>query len=110
MKVHLVKRQTIIDFIAKNQQSKSGFEDWLLKIKVADWSNTNNIKDTFASADFLGKGSNRVIFDIGGNKYRLICKYHFGTKNVHLFIKWIGTHAEYDKICKAGKQYTINKY
>jgi len=42
--------------------------------------------------------------------FRSDTKYYFGTKNVHISIKWIGTHAEYDKICKAEKQYTINKY
>jgi len=110
MKIHLIKRQTIINFIAKNQQSKAGFDDWLYKVKHSDWSNTNNVKETFSSADFIGKSTDRVIFDIGGNKYRMICKYYFGTKNVHISIKWIGTHAEYDKICKAEKQYTINKY
>lgn len=110
MKIHLIKRQTIVDFIAKNKQSTSGFENWLSKIKYADWSDTNDIKNTFKSADLLGKGTKRVIFDIGGNKYRMICTYQFGNKNVHLFIKWMGTHAEYDKICKKGKQYNINQF
>lgn len=77
MKVHLIKRQTIVDFMVKNKQSTSGFEDWMRKLKHADWSDTINIKETFKSADFLGKGTQRVIFDIGGNKYRMICKYQF---------------------------------
>ena len=65
---------------------------------------------TFPSADLLGKGSNRVIFDIGGNKYRMIGKYAFGDIQVHLFICWIGTHAEYDKLCNAGEQCSVNNY
>ncbi len=40
----------------------------------------------------------------------MICKYAFGEKQVHLFVLWIGTHAEYDKLCKKGEQYTINIY
>ncbi len=40
----------------------------------------------------------------------MICKHHFGKKNVHLFIKWIGTHAEYIKLCSKGKQFEINAY
>ncbi|MFZ9847108.1 MAG: type II toxin-antitoxin system HigB family toxin [Flavobacteriales bacterium] len=43
-----------------------------------------------------------MVFNIGGNNYRLICGYAFGKKFIHLYIKFIGTHAEYDKIdaCK----------
>ncbi|WP_394367549.1 type II toxin-antitoxin system HigB family toxin [Mangrovibacterium lignilyticum] len=36
----------------------------------------------------MEKGSNRVVFNIGGNKYRVICQYYFGRQKVHLFIKW----------------------
>ena len=57
-----------------------------------------------------GKGTNRLIFNVGGNEYRILCKYQFGKKMVHLFVLWIGTHAEYDKLCAEGKQYTIEKY
>lgn len=61
-------------------------------------------------ADVIGKRSNRIIFNIGGNRYRMICKYHFGKVNVHLFIMWIGTHAEYSKLCDKSLQYTIKFY
>ena len=65
---------------------------------------------TFNSADILGRGSDRIVFNIAGNNFRLICKYHFGKEKVHLFVKWIGTHAEYTKLCKDAKQYDINAY
>ena len=109
MKVRLIKMQTIIDYITSNTQSKSGFEIWMKKIKYADWSDINDIKDSFNSVDQIA-GTNRLIFDIGGNKYRMICSYKLGIKNCHIYINWIGTHAEYDKICKLNKQFTIDKY
>lgn len=109
MKVRLIKVQTIIDFILTNKQSKSGFDIWMNKIKYASWTDIHDIKETFKSADLLS-GTNRIIFNIGGNKYRIICSYIIGRKNFHLYINWIGTHAEYDKICKLNQQYTINKY
>ena len=59
---------------------------------------------------YWGNGSNRVVFDVGGNNYRVICKYWFGITRVHLYVKWIGTHAEYDKICALRKQYNVNEY
>lgn len=68
------------------------------------------INETFGSADLLGDGSNRIVFNIAGNNYRMICKYHFGITRVHLFIKWIGTHAEYAKLCDGNKQYTVDTY
>lgn len=68
------------------------------------------MKQTYNTADLLGKSSSRVVFDIAGNNYRMICKYFFGARQAHLFVCWLGTHAEYDKICKQGGQYTINLY
>jgi mRNA interferase HigB len=110
MKIHLIKQQTIIDFAKKHSSSISAFEDWILKTKVATWQNFNDIKKTFNTADVLGKSSNRVVFDINGNHYRMICKVAFGEKNTHVFVCWIGTHAQYDKLCNKGDQYTINIY
>ncbi len=110
MKTHLIKKQSIEDYILKNARSRASFEIWLSIIKRVDWKEPNEIIKTFNSADILGKGSARVVFNIGGNNYRLICKYHFGNTKVHLFIKWIGTHAEYTKLCNEGKQYDIDVY
>jgi mRNA interferase HigB len=110
MKVHLIKKQTIEDYVLKNSRSRTSFKIWLSIVKRADWNGPNEIISTFSSADVLGKGSERVVFNIGGNDYRLICKYHFGITRVHLFVKWIGTHAEYTKLCNDGKQYEIDIY
>lgn len=110
MKVHLIKKQTLEEFTQHHPRSKASLVDWVDKIKFADWENPNDMNETFNTVDFLGKSSNRVIFDIGGNNFRMICKYVFGVKQVHLFVCWLGTHAEYDKLCKQGEQYTINHY
>ena len=110
MRVHLIKKQTIEDYVADNVGSRIPFQDWLNKMKFADWKSAADIKKTFGAADLLGKGSSRVVFDVGGNNYRMIGKYMFGDKQVHLFVCWLGTHAEYDKLCKDNKQYTVNIY
>lgn len=110
MKVRLVKQQTITNYVSKNQNSRKYFDEWLIKLYNSDWSNTNEIKQTFNSADILGKSSSRIVFNIGGNHYRMICKFHFGKKKVHLFIMWIGTHAEYSKLFDGDHQYTIKSY
>ncbi|PBQ32941.1 hypothetical protein CNR22_14545 [Sphingobacteriaceae bacterium] len=110
MRINLIKRQTVKDFVLRNSGSKKAFEDWLFKIKAADWEVPGDMKTTFNSVDFLGKNCHRVVFDIGGNNYRLICKYAFGDNEVHLFICWIGTHAHYDELCSENRQYTVSLY
>ena len=110
MKVHLIRKETIEAYATANARSRSSFTEWLNKLKYADWSKPTDIQTTFGTADLLGKSSNRVVFDIGGNNYRMICKYVFGERQVHLFVCWIGTHAAYDKLCNKNEQYTVNIY
>lgn len=110
MKVHLIKKQSIEDYVRDNARSRTSFETWLSIIKGADWEQPKDIITTFSRADILGKGTERVVFNIGGNNYRLICKYHFGKSRIHLFVMWIGTHADYSQLCKDGEQYDISNY
>ncbi len=67
---------------------------WAHVVRAADWSNPTDVKRMFRSADILPGG--RVIFDIGGNKYRLVAAVHYRGKRV--YIRFVGTHAEYDRI------------
>lgn len=110
MKVHVIKLKTIQKYYTRNTNSKRSFNLWIKFIEKADWKTPKSIIDTFGNADILGNGTERVVFNIGGNKYRMICSYYFGKKNVHLYINWIGTHAEYTEICDDNHQYKINKY
>lgn len=108
MKVNVIKKRNIESYIEKHSTAIDGFATWLSIIKGADWKTLNDLRETIPSGDVIG--GNRVIFNIGGNKYRMICKYLFGKKTVSLYIKWIGTHAEYTKICDKKEQYTIDDY
>ena len=110
MKIRLIKRKTIDKYIIDNARSRSSFREWLSNLDDACWETPDDIVSLFNHADLLGNGSNRVVFNVGGNNYRVICKYWFGTTKVHLYVKWIGSHAEYDKLCDSGKQYSINNY
>jgi mRNA interferase HigB len=110
MKVHLIKEQTIRNYVVGHAPGKSSFENWLTALKYTDWATPEDIRQTFGSVDLLGNGSDRVVFNIGGNNYRMICKYYFGTANIHLFIYWIGTHAEYDELCDNGEQFTVKVF
>lgn len=67
---------------------------WVHVVRAADWSKPTDVKQMFRSADILRNG--RAIFDIGGNKYRLVASIHYRGKRV--YVRFIGTHAAYDKI------------
>jgi mRNA interferase HigB len=110
MRIHLIKKQSIEAYILNHPESKRVFFSWLSTIKYSNWNKPEEIKHTFASADLLCNGSNRVIFNIGGNNHRMICKYFFGGKKNHLFVCWIGSHSEYIEICDQRKQFTINQF
>ena len=110
MRVHLIKEKTIEDFIVDHADSRVGLKMWLSLIRTADWNSPNDLLTTFGSADLLGNGTERVVFNIAGNNYRLIAKYDFAKTRVHLTICWIGTHAEYTKLCRAGNQYAVRAY
>jgi mRNA interferase HigB len=110
MRVRLVRDKTILNVVSRRRWHTAGFTSWLDKLKYTELDQPSDILDVFPSADILGKGSQRVIFNIGGNKYRLICRYYFGSRFVHLYDCWLGTHAEYDILCKKNLQYTIRTY
>lgn len=66
---------------------------WYAEANAAEWTKPQDLKDRFPSADFIG---DRVVFNIKGNTYRLIVAVYFPGRI--MFIKFIGTHAEYDEI------------
>ena len=106
MRVNLIKELTIMNYARKHAESKSSCIDFINKIKAADWEVPEHMKETFTTVDTLGKGSERAVFDIGGNNHRFICKYRFGRTSVQLYVQWLGTHAEYSALCKKSEQYT----
>jgi mRNA interferase HigB len=110
MKVHLIKLQTIEKYAKEHAGSRSAFELWITKVKCADWDIPEHMLHTFGTADLLGNGSRRVVFNIGGNHHRMICQYAFGASQVHLFVCWIGTHAAYTALCDSREQYIISDY
>lgn len=74
--------------------AEQALRTWVHVVRAADWSRPTDVKDTFRSADVIGQG--RVVFDIGGNKYRLVAAIHYRGKRV--YIRFIGTHRDYDRI------------
>lgn len=95
-------------FFRVHARSKVSFERFNEIIKNADWESIHNVNRTFGAADLIK--NDRRVFNVGGNNYRVICAYWFGPRMVHLYVKWIGTHGEYTKLCKENLQYTVDLY
>lgn len=101
MKVKIFKWANIVYLYKDDSIMAKAFETFRTKLEYCDWHTPNDIQKTFRSADTItckGKKFNRVVFNIGGNKYRLICGYKFGNSKVMLYIRFAGTHEDYDNI------------
>ncbi len=92
--MRIISRSKIRDFTKKHPDAKVGLDLWYKKVKRSKWSNFNDMKTDFGSVDYLGK--NRYVFNIKGNHYRLVAIVQIVRKVS--FIRFIGTHKEYDKI------------
>ncbi len=99
MKVNLVKWVNVLEIIEKDKEMLNAFVKFYEKLKEAKWKKPNDVLKTFNSADIINcKTSNRIVFNISGNKYRLITGYYFGKTIVNLYVKFVGTHSQYDKL------------
>jgi len=96
--VHQVKRiiakSTLREFWEKHREAEQYLKTWYDTAKSSKWNSPNDIKKAYVSASILK--NNRVVFNIKGNTYRLIVKFNY--EKQWAFIRFIGTHSEYDKI------------
>lgn len=92
--MRIIARKKIVDYYTIHPQAKTALNEWYTKTEEAEWKNLMDIKQTFNSVDYVG--NQHYVFNIKGNDFRLVVVIKFTPKNV--FIRFIGTHAEYDKI------------
>jgi mRNA interferase HigB len=100
--MNIYNRTTLVDYWRKHSDARTALELWYHDVKSLKWQKPNDIKKDYSTADIIP--NNRVVFDIKGNKYRLVAEINY--QKGWLFIKFVGTHSEYDKIDAT----TINKY
>lgn len=92
--MHVISRLKLIKFWEKHKDAETPLRVWFKKVEQAKWKNVNELKADFPSADYVG--NDRVVFDVKGNKYRIVVLVFFSGQK--MFIRFVGTHAEYDKI------------
>lgn len=92
--MRIVTFSKIKAFINAHAGADVALREWYFKTKRSDWGKLNDVKLTFNSVDYVG--NDRYVFNIKGNDYRLVAIIIFASRKV--YIRFIGTHAEYDKI------------
>lgn len=92
--MRVIAISTLRDFWDRYRDSEQGLKIWNEKMKNADYQNVHEVKQQTPSADNVG--NNRVVFNICRNKYRLIVVFRYKLQRV--YIRFVGTHKEYDKI------------
>ena len=92
--MRVIAKKTLREFWIKHNDCEQQLKAWYEEASFATWKTPKDIKREYPSASFLE--DNRVVFNVKGNHYRLVVKisYSFGM----IWIRFIGTHAEYDDI------------
>lgn len=92
--MRVIAKKILRDFWQKHADSEEQLKTWHKEASKAIWKSPVDIKDEYANASILKGG--RVVFNICGNKYRLIVDINYNRQ--WLFIRFIGTHKDYDKV------------
>ncbi|AME28446.1 type II toxin-antitoxin system HigB family toxin [Caballeronia sordidicola] len=89
--MHIISKPPLIAFWTKHPAAEPPLRAWLRVMQDKNFKDLNDLKTTFGAADYVKP---HTVFDIGGNKYRLIAAIHYNTHKV--FVRNVLTHAEYD--------------
>ena len=90
--MHIITRKRLLEFAKKHPDCSTALESWYRIVKRTNFNSFNDLRQTFPSADIVG---NLTVFNIGGNKARLIAAIHYNTNRI--YIRHILTHKEYDR-------------
>jgi mRNA interferase HigB len=92
--VVVITKTILQEFGKSHADAIEPLNDWWAKTRKADWATLQDIKNTFNSVDYVG--NDRYVFNIKGNKYRLVAMIFFDIRTI--YIRYVGTHTNYDKI------------
>lgn len=95
--MRIIKPATVRSWASRHADAAAALERWMALIEDAEWKNLAQLRAVISSADevMVESGRRVVVFNIGGNKYRLIAAVHYHTQIVYAML--FMTHAEYDK-------------
>jgi mRNA interferase HigB len=90
---NIIARKTLLEYCKKYPEAAVALQEWYYDLLKSEFKNFNELKKVYGNASLVG--DDRVIFNIMGNKYRLVVRIVFEYKAIQ--VKWFGTHSEYDK-------------
>jgi mRNA interferase HigB len=90
--MRIIKRGALEQFWEKHPDSKASLESWYTVVRGAQWQTPAEMKRIYPNADLVGR---RTVFNISGNKYRMIARVSYRTQRV--FVLYLLTHAQYDR-------------
>ncbi len=100
--MRIIAKRTLRDFWEKHPESEQPLKSWYDEAAKSVWKSFLDIRVLYSRASAVGK--DRIVFRIKGNDYRLIVKINYDFETI--YIKFVGTHAEYDKVDAA----TVNDH
>lgn len=92
--VRIVARRTLREFWNKHADAEQPLRAWYHDVRQADWSSPADVKRIYSNASVVGE--NRIVFNIGGNKYRLVVAVNYRYRMC--YVRFIGTHKAYDRV------------
>lgn len=94
--MRIISRKTLRDFWVRpgRRDAEVPLRAWFAGVRQAAWRTPADVKAAHRSASFVG--GDRVVFNVGGNKYRLVVAVKYSAQIV--FVRFVGTHADYDEI------------
>lgn len=98
---NIMTRKTLLEYCKKYPAAATALQEWYHELVNSDFKNFNELKKVYGNASLVA--DDRVVFNVMGNKYRLVVRIVFDFKAIQ--VKWFGTHAEYDKINVSTIQY-----
>ena len=92
--MRIISEKTLRAFWERHPNSEQSLRAWVKEVEPADWTTPAQLKKQFPNASIVR--DNRVVFNVGGNRYRMVSWINYRRRAI--YVKWLGTHAEYDRI------------
>ncbi len=93
-RVRVIARRTLREFWERHPDAEGPLRAWFHDVERADWRRPADLKRTYANASVVS--AQRIVFNIGGNKYRLIVAVNYAYRIC--YVRFVGTHREYDRV------------
>lgn len=90
--MEIINVSELTNFADRHSNARKPITNWIAVAKAAEWKNFADVRQTFRSADYV---KDQVVFDVGGNNYRLVTSVDYFARRV--FVLYVMTHSEYDR-------------